>query len=71
MWHRRSQEIPAPEVDLPETATAAEIDGILRDLAALRARWDDGSSAFCSGAVLDAALRSMWAGPRRDGTHPR
>jgi hypothetical protein len=52
------QEIPAPEVDFPETATAAEIDGLLRDLAALRARWDD-LIGFCSRAVLDSGMHRL------------
>jgi hypothetical protein len=51
-------EIPAPEVELPDTATAAELDAHLRDLAAVRARWDD-LIGFCSRAVLDSGMHRL------------
>jgi hypothetical protein len=51
-------EVPAPEVELPDTATAAELDAHLRELAALRARWDD-LIGFCSRAVLDSGMHRI------------
>jgi hypothetical protein len=51
-------EIAALEVDFPATASAAEIDARLRDLAALRAGWDR-LLGFCAHAVRRSGLHRV------------
>jgi hypothetical protein len=51
-------EVPAPEVEFAETASAAAIDARLRELASLRAGWDR-ILGFCAHAVRKSGIHRV------------
>src|SRR5574337_1083331 len=51
-------DVPAPDVRFYETATAEDIDGRLRELAALRAEWED-LVGYCAHAVRKSRMYEL------------